>query len=127
MRMMRLRHECGRNLADVTQHHYVDLPGRAEGPGLVVLPRPSVRQEDYRSDPAEFGGDWVAKWLAGDSTRRRDRRPEATSGVTRPQSYTWHCKCGAPVNRRYERVLDYWHQHADRPEPLVVVTLVDDQ
>jgi hypothetical protein len=75
------------------------LPDRREGDLLWITQRPNVNQTQYRP-----------------------RDSDLLSGIT----YTWRCRCGAaPVSRRHERISELWRQHADRPDPLVTVTLAD--
>jgi hypothetical protein len=110
---MRLRHDCGRNLADVTYEEY-NPDWTADQ--LTVSERPNVDMDSYRAWH-EANGAYVP--LA-------ERTGDANDWHAR--TYTWRCKCGAPpINRRHERISEMWRQHVDRPEPLVIVLLADDR
>ena len=79
---LRLQCSCERNLADVT---HSDHDPAWTGDGLVVTPRPNVRQDDYRPWPRHNpNADWHLR------------------------TYTWHCRCGRTWERRREHIRAAW-------------------
>jgi hypothetical protein len=79
---LRLCCPCRRNLADVK---YSDHDPAWTGDGIVVTPRPNVRQDDHRH------------WSHGDRNADWQLR-----------TYTWRCRCGQSWERRHERIRDAW-------------------
>ncbi|MFI7426092.1 hypothetical protein ACIBPB_03820 [Micromonospora sp. NPDC049836] len=108
--ILRLRCPCGRNLADVTRPGWA---GRLTNPdwtrdGLLVTPRPNVRQQDYRP--------WEA-------ANHGDPAPE-TAWDWHDRTYRWECRCGETWKLRHERITAVWARHTGPGRrSLVVVTL----
>jgi hypothetical protein len=147
---MRLRHDCGRNLADVTYEEYNPM---WTADRLTVSARPNVDQQDFRPwsqyhrrvvvDRPPPGRDPLAELRERARCRRAGEaytgpppwRPTTVSAYPAGADADWHdrtytrrCKCGAPaISRRHERISEMWRQHVDRPEPLVIVLLADDR
>jgi hypothetical protein len=109
---MRLRHDCGRNLADV---EYLEYNPDWTADRLNVSARPNVDMDSFRA--------WHQANRAYIPLAERVGDQEDWHART----YAWRCKCGAPaISRRHERISELWRQHADRREALVVVLLADD-
>jgi hypothetical protein len=91
--ILRLRHECGRNLADVTEKKDYRKAG---APDLLwVTPRPNVKQDQHRPNLS------------------------LVSGIT----YTWRCRCGQILQRRHERIAAAWAEHDDGDRRVVVIVV----
>ena len=79
---LRLRCPCLRNLADVVHSSHDPM---WTGDGLVVRPRPNVRQHDHRPWPRH---DPAADW--------------------HQRTYTWDCRCGKRWERRHDHIRTVW-------------------
>jgi hypothetical protein len=104
VRTLRLRCECGKNIADVTR--YPEPADRApELAGLLVASRPGI-------------------------TRRRNLTTEIeayrppTGGAFVAPTYTWSCGCGRTHRRRHDAIVAAW-THNDDPSRRVVVVILD--
>ena len=107
---MRIHHDCGRGLADVTHSdHNVTLPWD----GLVVVRRPNVDQTDYRA--------WVAAGWGHPPLGERAKDADDPMAMT----YTWRCRCApeSPVSRRHEQISKCWQRHVEDSPRVVHVTL----
>jgi hypothetical protein len=103
--ILRIACQCGRNLADVTK------PGSNPAftrDGLVVTPRPNVKQSDYRPWHEANRGGWIGS----------PGRAEATPGLVEDRdfdwhdrTYTWKCRCGETWESRHDSISRAWNRH----------------
>jgi hypothetical protein len=119
-KILRLRCECGRNLADV--EHRESNPTFTRD-NLTVSRRSNVDGESYRPwHEANQGG------VLGSPGRAA-----ATPGLVEGEDFDWHdrtyvwrCRCGRKHERRHERISEAWQRlrtpAAQRP---IVVAVLD--
>jgi len=109
VKTLRIRCECGRNLADV---EYLEYNPDWTADRLTVSARPNVNMESYRAwDKANRSYIPLAE-RSGDQEDWHAR------------TYTWRCRCGAPpISRRHERISEAWQRHADDRRDRVVLIL----
>jgi hypothetical protein len=95
--ILRLRCDCGRNLADITRPTFPD--GTPTNPdftwsGLTLRRRPNVTGSDYRPAP-----------------------------VSRSRTYTLNCRCGHTWQLTAERVETAWQNTQHRARRVVIAAL----
>ncbi len=117
MKLLRIRCECGRNLADVRLDQWNHRYTRDK---LAVRPRPNVEQKTY------------SPMRAADRAQMR-RRPRASANPGRVEgvdfdrydrTYIWRCPdCGRNPQRRHERIAAVWREYVWTRRGVVVVVL----
>jgi hypothetical protein len=146
VKTMRLRCQCGRNLADV---EYDDHNRTWTADRLTVTARPNVDMDSFRPwaeyhrrvpvdrpppgrNPLEELRERHRCRLAGEEyTGPPPWRPTTVSAYPpgadadwHARTYTWRCKCGAPpINRRHERISAAWQRYVGDERPLVILVL----
>jgi hypothetical protein len=96
VKILRLRCECGRNLADARKgwHEYADAPFEG-GDGVWVKPRPGVDQSHHRVVPMLLDA----------------------------LTYRWACKCGRTPEVRHDRISAKWIEVVDDPRRVVAAVI----
>jgi len=116
--ILRLRHVCGRNLADATlpaiggrlmSDRQVGVVAQPANPdwtpdGLRVRKRPGVDMDVYRH--------WHEK--------NAGRYSGAKAEDWRARTYTWRCRCdGKPLSLAHERISAMWAEESANPRRVV--------
>jgi hypothetical protein len=118
-KILRLRCECGRNLADVEHLDYNPSWTRDK---LHVSRRPNVDGESYRPwHEANRGG-----------VRGSPGRAAATPGLVEDEDFDWHdrtyvwrCRCSRKHERRHERISESWLRLRVPAAQSIVVAVLD--